>query len=256
MKKHTIIPLATLAVILLLTAGCRKYARIVGNNQVTSETRQLVAFDRVVNSGTFHVYIRQDSTFTATVEAESNLIPHIRTRINGNTLVIDTRENLQENYPMNVFVTTPVLLGADLSGSGTVMVDTVDTESMEVTLSGSGRMSGYINAGALTSRISGSGNINLEAYTNQCNARISGSGDMDIIGETSEGDFSISGSGNIRTYNFLQEECNARISGSGNMYVNVSDMLNVSISGSGSVFYIGDPTLNVDISGSGQVIKQ
>jgi hypothetical protein len=256
MKKYTLILIVTFSAAILIMTGCRKYPRIAGNNQVTAETRQLVSFDRVENQGTFHVYIRQDSVFSATIEAESNLIPHVRTRVNGNTLVIDTRENLQNNAPINIYVTTPIIQGAYLSGSGSFSLDSLDTQHMEAVISGSGSISGYVVSSSLVTRISGSGNINLEAYVNTCSASISGSGDTDLFGETLNGNFSISGSGNIRSYNFMQKECIAQISGSGNIYVNVSDKLDVTISGSGSVFYIGDPALNVNITGSGQVIKQ
>ena len=256
MKKYSATIMILILVAFMLTTGCRKYPRIEGNSQITSEARALVSFDRIENNGTFNVYIRQDSTFNATVEAESNLLPYIRTRVNGNTLVIDTRENLQNNYPMNIYVTAPIVQGAYLNGSGSVLADSLDTEYLEFVLSGSGSMSGYVNGGTLVTRISGSGRINLEAYTNTCSARISGSGDMDIIGETVNGDFSISGSGNIRSYNFFQKECDAIISGSGNMYLNVSDFLDVTISGSGSVYYLGEPAMNVKITGSGRVIKQ
>jgi hypothetical protein len=256
MKKYSTISLIILLLVALWTTGCRKYPRIVGNDQVTTEKRNLVSFNRIENQGSFNVFIRHDSLFTATVEAESNLIPYIRTIVNGNTLEIDTRENLQNNYPINVYVTTPVLHGANLSGSGIVEIDSIESENLDVVLSGSGTMRGEANTTYLLTRISGSGNISLYSITNNCDARISGSGNMDLTGETINSNFSISGSGNIQSYNYTQKECFAKISGSGSMYVNVSDYLDVVISGSGSVFYMGEPSLNVSISGSGNVIKQ
>ena len=102
--KYTLI-LGVILLAILSTTGCRKYAKIEGNNNVESETRMLVSFDKVDNEATFNVYIRHDSLYTVTVEAESNLIPHIRTIVNGNTLQIDTRENLRNNYPINIYVT-------------------------------------------------------------------------------------------------------------------------------------------------------
>jgi hypothetical protein len=245
-----------LTTVILWSTGCNKMNRIEGNGQIITETRQLVSFIKVENDGTFNVYISHDSVFTAKVEAESNLIPHIRTRINGNTLEIDTRENLRNNYPINVYVTTPIISGASLNGSGSVTLDSLQTENMDVDLSGSGIMSGEITSAALTTRITGSGKIYLNAFTNSCNARISGSGDIELVGESLSGDFSISGSGNIRSTNFVQNECISKISGSGNMYLNVTDYLDVTISGSGSVYYVGNPQVNINITGSGSVIKQ
>ncbi len=256
MKINQIILFGILAGVVLWSTGCNKITGINGNGQVTSETRNLVSFNKVENDGTFNVYISNDSIFTARVEAESNLIPHIRTRVNGNTLEVDTRENLKSNSPMNVYITTPIIQGAYLNGSGTVTLDSLDTENLEVDLSGSGNMTGTVASASLVTRISGSGNINLDAFTNSCTARISGSGDIKLIGESLSGDFSISGSGNIRSTNFVQNECIAKISGSGNMYLNIVDYLDVTISGSGNVYYVGNPQVNIHITGSGSVIKQ
>jgi len=256
MKIKQIILFGILAGVVLWSTGCNKINGINGNNQVTSETRNLVSFNKVENDGTFNVYISNDSVFTVRVEAESNLIPHIRTRVNGNTLEIDTRENLNNNNPMNVYVTTPIIQGAYLNGSGTVTLDSLDTENLEVDLSGSGSMTGKVTSTSLITKISGSGSINLNAITNSCTTRISGSGDIELIGESLSGDFSISGSGNIRTTNFVQKECIAKISGSGNMYLNIIEYLDVTISGSGNVYYVGNPQVNTHITGSGSVIKQ
>ncbi len=241
---------------MMFTTACRKITGIDGNNQVVSEKRQVVSFNKVVNEGTFNVYITHDSVFSATVVAESNLIPHIRTIVNGNTLIIDTRENLNNNQPMNVYVTTPIIQGATLSGSGTVILDSLDTDFLDVILSGSGKISGYATTNQLNTLISGSGNITLESYTNSNNTNISGSGNIDLTGESSSGSFTISGSGHISSYNYTQSDCIAKISGSGDMYLNVTDHLDVNISGSGSVYYIGNPTITVKITGSGQVFSQ
>jgi len=255
MKKHLII-INILAVIILLTPACSKYPKIEGNGQMAIETRQLVSFNKIDNTGTFNVYIKQDSVFSVTIQAESNLVPHVRTIINGNTLKIDTRENLKENYPVNVFVSTPVIEGAYLSGSGFVSLDSLDTDYLEIALSGSGKIQGYTETNSLVVKISGSGIIDLASYTNTSDIRISGSGDIYLTGASSSGSFSISGSGQIKSSGFSQNECVAKISGSGDMFLNVSDFLDVTIAGSGSIYYIGNPSTNVKITGSGQLIKQ
>jgi hypothetical protein len=256
MKPRYTIIVGLLLLIVISTSGCRKYPRIEGNNQMESEKRVLVAFDKVKCEAFFNVYIRDDSIFSATVEAESNLIPHIRTIVNGNTLVIDTRENLRNNMPINIYVAGPTIHGAILSGSGMIQLDSIITDFMEIELSGSGKISGYIDATNTVAKISGSGDINLENYTNSMDARISGSGNLDLFGTGANNKFTISGSGQIRSYSYEQGECEARISGSGDMFLNVIENLIVNISGSGSVYYIGDPSLSINITGSGNVFKQ
>ena len=256
MKTTNTLLITVVLLMIMGTTGCRKYPRIEGNNQVESETRMLVSFDKVRNEGTFNVYIKNDSVYSVTVEAESNLIPHIRTIVNGNTLEIDTRENLRNNYPIDVFVTTPTIRSAVLSGSGNILLDSLKTANMEIELSGSGNIDGYVEADYTLTRISGSGNIALESFTATHDVRISGSGSIDMIGEGVENKFSISGSGQIRSYNYEQVNCDAKISGSGDMFLNVTEGFWVNITGSGNVYYIGEPNLNVTITGSGQVIKQ
>lgn len=244
------------AAILLWSSGCKKPFGIEGNNQVITETRQMVSFDRIANDGSFNVYIVQDTIYQVIVEAESNLIPYIRTRVNGNTLEIDTKENLNSNSSMNIYVRTAEVNGIYLNGSGIINMDSLSSNNLIVDISGSGNINLNTTANSVNAKISGSGAIFLGAKTTNIETRISGSGNIDLTGETNTGKHTISGSGNINAYNFMHKECEAKISGSGNMYLNVTDMLDVYISGSGSVFYIGDPQLSVSIPGSGGVYKQ
>ena len=253
--KYSIL-IVTIGAVLLWSSGCRKPFGISGNNQVTTETRQMVSFDKIVNEGSFNVYITQDSIYQVVVEAESNLIPHIKTLVNGNTLIIDTRESLNSHSPMNIYVKTPVINGIYLKGSGYMNLDSLNTDHLKLEISGSGNISGVAIANTIYAEISGSGNIFLEASTSSIETKISGSGILDLMGESNAAIHTISGSGDINAYSFIQKECTAKISGSGNMYLHVIDYLNVNISGSGSVFYIGDPQLTIKITGSGSVVKQ
>ena len=256
MQVKYFILIATIGTVLFWSSGCRKPFGISGNNQVTTETRQMVSFDEIVNEGSFNVYITQDSIYQVIVEAESNLIPHIKTRVNGNTLIIETKESLNNNSPMNIYVKTPVLYSVDLEGSGLISIDSLNTDHLNVEINGSGNINGEVVANSVNTKISGSGNITFEAYTTSIDTKISGSGNIDLRGESNTGTFTISGSGNINSYNFTQKDCTAKISGSGNMYLNVTDFLDASISGSGSIFYIGNPQITVSITGSGSVIHQ
>lgn len=237
-------------------SSCRKYVMLDGNHHQMTETRQLVPFTKVVNEGEFNVIIKEGSVSEVVVEAESNLIPYIRTIVNGNTLVIDTWENLQPNIPMNIYVTTPEVNAIKLSGSGTITVDSIVGDNVEIKISGSGNINANVNAGLVDISISGSGDMWLDVVSQITYSKISGSGNINLKGSTKDGDFNISGSGNIHSYDFVQDNLNSKISGSGNMYVNVLDYLNVKISGSGSVYYMGNPSLDVSITGSGSVIHQ
>ena len=256
MKTKTSIILL-LTALLLINTGCDKaILPIRGNGVVTTETRDMSSFNRVDNEGAFDVYIIQDSVFDVTIEAESNLIGRIRTLMNGNTLEIDTKDNLKPSRPMKLIIRTPDVNGISLSGSGIIDLGVIVTDNLDVSLSGSGEIRGDIDAVNVSLSISGSGTSNLNLYCNDLETYISGSGDLYFNGIGNTALFNISGSGTVKAYNFELKECEAKISGSGDMYVNVSDQLNVNISGSGSVFYIGHPSINTNISGSGNVISK
>jgi len=255
MKKIYIIVLAiSLVSLLVLNSSCRKYPFLEGNGNVTSETRTSVSFNKVENQGDFNVYYVHDSVFRVVVEAESNLIPYIRTIVNGNTLEIDTRENLNNSYAMKVTVYSPALYAVTLSGSGLINTGMVVEDNFDVKLSGSGIIYGDVTSLSFSSTLSGSGEIDFGVNSENVNAVISGSGNIKLLGESTFADYLISGSGNIESYNMLLNECIAKISGSGNIYTNVSDYLNVKISGSGNLYYLGNPIIDIDISGSGNVI--
>lgn len=255
MKTKTLLTgLVLLATSILFTGCYDSWHSIDGNYNVMTETRQISGFHRVYNEGEFDVYIIQDGTGEVEIEAESNLIPMIRTRIEGSSLVIDTKDNLQNHFPMKVTVHTAELSEVRLSGSGLVHAENLVVEDFEIRLSGSGNM--FISAAAdnVDADISGSGDIDLGLNCNSIDANISGSGNMEIWGTAENGNFKISGSGEIRSYELLLQTCDATISGSGNIFVNVEDHLDATISGSGNIYYMGNPVVNTHISGSGDVI--
>ncbi len=256
MKFRNIIIVVFIMLLSTTYYSCSKLNSINGNGHVLTEERRLVNFDQINNEGQFNVYITYDTIYQAIVEAETNLIPYIRTIVNGNTLRIDSRENLRPGMPINIYIKTPDVKYIELSGSGTIVCDSVYGDNVGATISGSGSIEARLYGALADLDISGSGNMILDVESQMTYCKISGSGDMYVAGYSPEGNFNISGSGNINSFEFYQDKLDAKISGSGNMYVNVADFLTAKISGSGSVFYIGDPSIDVSITGSGSVIKE
>ncbi|PLW95154.1 MAG: hypothetical protein C0592_00685 [Marinilabiliales bacterium] len=237
MKTKVLILLFVLGIVSL--SSCFRSHRIEGNLDMTTMERNLPVFTQIENNGSLDVTYIADTAYFVVIEAESNLIPYIETDVYGSELRIRVapRRNIDPNYPIMVYVHAPMVNSIHISGSGTVVCDTVVASYMDV-------------------KISGSGQVTMPVICNNLNARISGSGDVFLSGTADRGDFDISGSGNIYSYNLQQSECIADISGSGNMYLNVSDFLDVRITGSGDVYYIGTPAVSTSITGSGSVIHQ
>lgn len=234
------IKITSLFVLLLfITTSCLDDIWLEGNGIVRTENRVASGFDEVTSSGDFNVTIVPGSKYTIEITAESNLLPYIETDVVGNSLKIRSRGlySLRENEPIEIYITTPVLNGIALSGSGFIETGNFMSDDFRVTLSGSG-------------------DIDTEVSTEQLKANVSGSGTIFLAGDAYEGEFVISGSGKIKSYNLEQSFCQATISGSGDMYVNVSDEIDAHISGSGRVYFVNYPVVHTSVSGSGDVVDK
>ncbi|MBA7520758.1 hypothetical protein ES705_12855 [subsurface metagenome] len=229
-----------LIVIALISCSCENmfFNCIHGNGRVIVKERSISYFDEISSSGSFEVFITQDSIHELKVEAENNILPYISTHVRNGRLVIKNRDNrcIREHEPIRIYIKTPELYKLKLSGSGLITCEDLVTDYLEID-------------------VSGSGEIEIGIETEYIGADVSGSGQIELWGSSVETDLNVSGSGQIRAFDLSQEKCFANISGSGRIYVFINELLDVNISGSGRVYYRGDPELNVRISGSGQVIK-
>ena len=231
-----LILLAIIALIVMMT-GCTS-ERIEGNHDLVTVERSSQPFSQVISQGSFSVKIISDSISRVEVKAESNILPYIYTMSDGTTITLGYTEgqNIHENYPVEIYLHTPVLQGINLSGSGMV------------------ESNGFIS-NSVNLKISGSGSINSNFNTENMDASISGSGNMVLTGFAKNTTFNVSGSGNIDAKALAQEHCFADISGSGNITTNANKSLDATISGSGNIFYLGNPVITTHISGSGNLIR-
>jgi len=240
MKIRSFIKIAFLAGLTLMAHACENsWNCLRGNGVAGEETRDVSGFTGVVSEGEFDVFIVPDSEFSVKLEADENLIQYIRTGLSGNTLIVDqgTRKCLRSDNPIRITVYMPQVEYLNLTGSGMITGDNIESEKLRVELTGSGLIDlKELNVGLL-------------------DALITGSGEMIFWGNATDADLDITGSGAIKAFNLESVNCIANISGSGNIQVNVEKLLTAYISGSGSIFYLGNPGVSANITGSGAVIN-
>jgi len=212
---------------------------VVGSGNVISETRTVDTFHSVELKGSGNLYVTQDETPELRIEAEDNILPLLKTYVTDGVLVIEREpfKCITTRKPVNAYVTMNEVKQLSLSGSGKIIGQTkITSDSLGVT-------------------VSGSGNIDLEVDTEELRTTISGSGNAQLKGDATAHDFTISGSGDIQSYDLDTEKSTVVISGSGKSEVSVSNELDVKIFGSGDVYYKGDPVINTEITGSGKLKK-
>ncbi len=182
------------------------------------------------------IYVRQGSPQSVRIEAQENIIANLKTDVSGNTWKIGFEKNVRNHDGVKIWITTPTLTRAAVSGSGKIV--------------GENRFTGL---GDLELAISGSGDIEMDFDAQAVHSSISGSGDMELQGRAASHQVRISGSGDIKAYDLVTGISDIRISGSGDCQVNANDDLSISTSGSGDVYYRGRPRVKAKVSGSGKV---
>lgn len=118
---------ATTLFMLLLLSSCNTKIdfgeSIDGNGNVSKQTRNVgTNFTKIDANRGLNVIIEQSDSFFVEVETDENLQSHITTKIENETLIITTDENIYDATAKNVRVKMPAL--SDLESSSGVSVKT------------------------------------------------------------------------------------------------------------------------------------
>ncbi len=234
---------SVLPVLALLLGGCNLNV-IRGSGYVVSEARTVSDFTNVELLGSGHVVLTQGNEEALKVEAEDNLLGHLRTEVRGHTLYLglddtDRYEVLWPTKPVNYYVSLKSVEGLKLTGSGVIEAQ-------------------KLQADRLALDITGSGDINIASLTaNSLQSTISGSGRYDVgEGTVPQQQIEISGSGSYHGERLAGESVSVRIIGSGDAAVWAENKLEARVSGSGDVRYYGTPQVTQIVTGSGGVEAQ
>jgi len=222
-----------------LLSGCflDDFPCINADNTVGTETFTVAdPFIGVKLSFPGDVNITQDTAVSVVAGGSQNLLDVIEVEVIDSILIIDADNLCVLNSDVVFDISLPEVVYLAISGSGS-MVGTGPIQTQDIEL-----------------KISGSGDLDLELNATDIEGRISGSGDVILAGTASDLDFKISGAGNVEAFDLMAATAELKVSGAGDMEVTVSDTLNVTISGSGSVKYKGSPSINSQVSGSGSLV--
>lgn len=240
MKKTRFILPLTAIVLLIIISSCNKYGTSVkGSGPVVTQEFVLPNISAVGLSIDANVILTRGDSQTVVIEGQQNIINNIEKYVTSDGYWgIGYYNSVKNHAGVTIYITSPNIDYATISGSGSIQSTNTFTDSTNVYLS-----------------ISGSGSIYMNTHAHIIESDISGSGRIEINGSAYEHRIDVSGSGDIRAYGLETANTYVRISGSGNSQIWVTDYLDVNISGSGSVYYTGNPQINANISGSGGIFN-
>jgi hypothetical protein len=213
---------------------------IPGSRVIKTETREAAGFTAVSIDYPAKVVIQQGTSEAVTITADDNLLPQLRSRTSNGVLYI---ENIERNWNkrvnpsrvVEIKITVKDLRSVDFSTAGSVRIENMESDSLELSVSGAGEVALVnVSAKSLEVSLSGVGSIRADGVVDGMNLNISGAG-------------SFSGA------ELHAQRADVHLSGTGSATLWVEDELDASISGLGSVNYYGSPRVSKDVSGVGSV---
>lgn len=230
------VALIGILLLIILAAG---YLWGRGSGNLVKETRTVSDFNRVEISGTGVLNITQSGEEALEVEAEDNIMKHLETYVENDTLKLRVKSpwffwTIWPTKRITYNLSVDDLNRIGISGSGEINTDSLSADNLTIQISGSGKADMVLDV------------KNLEV-------NISGSGEFELAGSADNQEIKISGSGDYGAKNLISDTARINISGSGDAVLNAEKSLDVTISGSGEVQYVGSPSLTQSISGSGKI---
>lgn len=199
-----------------LVLGACGVMGIRGSGKVREEKRTVQEFSRIEASGMYSVKVFVGEDPSLKISAEENLLKYIRTKISGNTLIIDTKKSISPRKKIKIEITTPTLEGIESSGANNVDIENIASETFYADLSGAGNIVLSGTTEKLRADISGAGNINAK-YLEAVHTRVSVSGaaSADVFAKGSI-EATVSGVGSINYYG-NPKDVNTNVSGIGSI---------------------------------------
>ena len=188
-----------------------------GSGVPVTQARDVASFTSVELAGSNNVVVRVGASQSVVVKADDNLVDRVTTEVKSGALVIGkTPGSFSTKSPMSVEVTVPRLNALTLTGSGNIVGDDIEAESLKVDLPGSGTLTGTGTATRL--------------------------------------DVTVGGSGVVQFTQLVAKDVRAAVSGSGSIFITATNSLDASISGSGAIVYMGNPQdVTRSVTGSGAI---
>ncbi len=233
----TVFSAVSIALVAVSLSGCALII-VQGNGNVTTESRSLPgAFTEVSADSTVDVVIVRGSSYSATVEIDSNLQRYVELELGGNTLHVTNPEAVMFSATRAIVrIVMPALEEAATVGTGDLRVQDFDANAIKLRTTGTGDVSYSGTAYELSAIVEGTGSILLEGEAVFLNVSIAGTGDVDAYAFFVDyADVSIAGTGDGVVY--ANESVTAILTGTGDLDVYGPADVDATVTGLGDIYY-------------------
>ncbi len=257
MNKMQILSLIPIA---LLLSGCTLVAVEESGNVIT-QSREVSNIEEVEICCGMKLRLTQGDQEQLTLEAEDNLMSEIETTVSGKRLIVnippDLRPNirvpsLRPNHPIIVHLQMKTIHGIEVSGGGSLEIESIHTDHIIVALhGGSNGTIGDLQATSADLDTSGGGTIEIDTLaTDTLNIDADGGSHITIdTGTVTEQQITGSGASQYDAIDVESEITSVDLSGGSEANVWVTESLNVKASGASHVEYRGNPSIDQQLTG-------
>ncbi|MGC4121710.1 MAG: head GIN domain-containing protein [Myxococcales bacterium] len=221
-------------VALMAMAGL--FGSVDGNGKLKEELREVPEFHAIHVGGGIQGTVTLGVKASVKVEADENLLPHIRTRVEGGELVVDTKESISPTRPVKLTVVVTRLDGAGVSGGA--------------------RLTAAASAGPKFA-VKASGGAKLEVTgiaSDECAVDTSGGSSVTLSGKAKKVLVETSGGSHLTATSLSAESARLDTSGASRVELDVSGDAVGEASGASRVSFKGQPQKKqIETSGAARV---
>ena len=210
--------LLSLMLLVIAFSGCQFWG-VRGSGDFESEERKIDKFTAIEASRAFMINVRVGAEQSVMINADDNLLKYIITKVRGGKLIIDSKRELNSRKDIVINITVEELNSFEASGASDILIEGIDNEKFEISLSGA------------------------------CDIKLQGNTDKLYI--------DLSGAGNVQARDLIAKDVRIGISGAADATVYASESLDAEVSGVGSVDYYGNPEkVSSEVSGVGSIKRK
>lgn len=151
-----------------------------GSGNVVTEQRDVTGFHGIEVGGVYQVEAVAGKDFGVTVEADDNLVPLIKTEVDGGILKISSDRRISPKSTIRIKVSAPDIDSLDISGVANVNVTGLSNSDLSVDSSGASKVALNGTTSKLTVDVSGATKIDAEQLKTE-NATVDASGACNVV---------------------------------------------------------------------------
>jgi hypothetical protein len=207
----------------LFMVACKPKCIEDSGKHITKDV-SLKVFDEIKVSGPLKLVLRQDSSYTLQLSADSNLVDQIKTEVSGGEFKVSLDPKVycgSDSVVVHVGIGELKKLAADKNsqvfGEGMIYVNKLDIDLHDTT------------------------SVNLSLNAAVLSTSLDGKTQLTLSGQTGKHELESKGSLVLNAFDFVSGMYDLDIEGLGRSNINVLNELKVKTSGSSEIYYKGSP---------------